>query len=76
VLESAGCEEAGVGSAGADAQPHSLGAAWAVAFVGCLIAVYIDACVDVAADEVDAYETPLRRAPFHSAVFAAWPVAR
>ena len=72
---SAGGEKARIAAAGADSQANAFGALWAIALVGGLIAVDVDAGIDVAAGEGDAHEFPLARL-VGARPIGRWPVGR
>jgi hypothetical protein len=57
---SASSKKAGVCAAGADCEPDSLGALWAIALVGGFIAVDVYARVRIAAREVNADKAPVQ----------------
>jgi hypothetical protein len=58
--DSTGCEESRAGSSRANPQADPLGTFRAIAFVGGCLAIDVNSSVNVAANEVDADETPPR----------------
>jgi hypothetical protein len=60
-------KEAGVGATRADLQSDALGALGAVAFVCCLVAVQVNAAIDIAANEMHADKSPPGIGRFFSA---------